>query len=273
MISSRNSHSYFIVPNPRSRDPFCPGVRTRVRTCRSSGRVAMNASNVNERNGPPLSVTIVRTGRIFFSEIPKGIFGGKLVELNEDGIPWRAAWLQFAIVVPILVIPALGSGSIGQADRHSGACSALSSALHHGYVAVVRIAKSPRSVPQSAPPARVTVVGVCRRAVDLKPQLLLIVLARQHDAEAQITGCADGGHVVHDGATGGLLGVGGIKAHKLAQLQPWPRLHLCHKAAHGDLGIFCFDDGGADPLGQDPRCGAAGAYGPSRESTAARRRG
>ena len=72
----------------------------------------MNASNVNERNGPPLSVTIVRTGRIFFSEIPKGIFGGKLVELNEDGIPWRAAWLQFAIVVPILVIPALGSGNI-----------------------------------------------------------------------------------------------------------------------------------------------------------------
>ena len=37
---------------------------------------------------------------------------GKLVELNEDGIPWRAAWLQFAIVVPILVIPALGSGNI-----------------------------------------------------------------------------------------------------------------------------------------------------------------
>ncbi|VEP40361.1 MULTISPECIES: amino acid permease [Tessaracoccus] len=50
--------------------------------------------------------------KIFFSEIPKGIFGGKLVELNEDGIPWRAAWLQFAIVVPILVIPALGSGNI-----------------------------------------------------------------------------------------------------------------------------------------------------------------
>ncbi len=50
--------------------------------------------------------------KIFFSEIPKGIFGGKLVELNEDGIPWRAAWLQFAIVVPILIIPALGSGNI-----------------------------------------------------------------------------------------------------------------------------------------------------------------
>ena len=34
------------------------------------------------------------------------------MELNEDGIPWRAAWLQFAIVVPILVIPAHGSGNI-----------------------------------------------------------------------------------------------------------------------------------------------------------------
>lgn len=27
-----NSRSYFRVPNPRSRDPFSPGVRTRVRT-------------------------------------------------------------------------------------------------------------------------------------------------------------------------------------------------------------------------------------------------
>ncbi|HSO69719.1 MAG TPA: amino acid permease [Arachnia sp.] len=50
--------------------------------------------------------------KIFFSEIPRGIFGGKLVELNSEGIPWRAAWLQFAIVVPILVIPALGSGNV-----------------------------------------------------------------------------------------------------------------------------------------------------------------
>lgn len=50
--------------------------------------------------------------KIFFSEIPRGIFGGKLVELNSEGIPWRAAWLQFAIFVPILVIPALGSGNV-----------------------------------------------------------------------------------------------------------------------------------------------------------------
>ncbi|MCD4549767.1 MULTISPECIES: amino acid permease [unclassified Schaalia] len=50
--------------------------------------------------------------KIFFSEIPKGIFGSRLVELNDKGIPWRAAWVQFAIVVPILIIPALGSDSI-----------------------------------------------------------------------------------------------------------------------------------------------------------------
>ncbi|WP_172120872.1 amino acid permease [Actinomyces faecalis] len=50
--------------------------------------------------------------KIFFSEIPDGVFGGKVVELNDQGIPWRAAWVQFLIVVPILIIPALGSDSI-----------------------------------------------------------------------------------------------------------------------------------------------------------------
>ena len=50
--------------------------------------------------------------KIFFSEIPRGVFGDRIIELNENGIPWRAAWLQFAIVVPILIIPALGSGNI-----------------------------------------------------------------------------------------------------------------------------------------------------------------
>ena len=50
--------------------------------------------------------------KVFFSEIPKGVFGGKLIELNEQGIPWRASWLQFVIVVPILIIPALGSNNV-----------------------------------------------------------------------------------------------------------------------------------------------------------------
>lgn len=50
--------------------------------------------------------------KVFFTEIPKGVFGSKIVELSEHGIPARAAWLQFAIVVPILIIPALGSGNL-----------------------------------------------------------------------------------------------------------------------------------------------------------------
>lgn len=50
--------------------------------------------------------------KVFFSEIPDGIFGEKLVELNKEGVPWRAAWVQYIIVVPILLIPALGSESI-----------------------------------------------------------------------------------------------------------------------------------------------------------------
>ncbi|MBY5945163.1 amino acid permease [Photobacterium rosenbergii] len=47
--------------------------------------------------------------KIFFSEIPEGIFGKKTVELNENGVPARAAWVQYAIVFPLMVIPTLGS--------------------------------------------------------------------------------------------------------------------------------------------------------------------
>ena len=61
-MSPGNRRSYFSVPNPRSRDPFCPGDLTRVRTCRSSGWRMMNSSKFSDRNGPPLSVTIVSTG-------------------------------------------------------------------------------------------------------------------------------------------------------------------------------------------------------------------
>ena len=46
--------------------------------------------------------------KVFFSEIPEGIFGKKTVELNEHGIPVRATWIQFIIVIPLLLIPALG---------------------------------------------------------------------------------------------------------------------------------------------------------------------
>lgn len=49
--------------------------------------------------------------KVFFSEIPEGVFGKKLVALNEAGIPVRGAWVQFAIVVPLLIIPTVGAGS------------------------------------------------------------------------------------------------------------------------------------------------------------------
>lgn len=32
--------------------------------------------------------------------------------MNEQGIPWRAAWVQFLIVVPIVAIPALGASGL-----------------------------------------------------------------------------------------------------------------------------------------------------------------
>ncbi|HIF9079586.1 TPA: amino acid permease [Photobacterium damselae] len=49
--------------------------------------------------------------KIFFSEIPAGIFGKKTVELNENGVPARAAWIQYLIVLPLMIIPALGSNT------------------------------------------------------------------------------------------------------------------------------------------------------------------
>lgn len=50
--------------------------------------------------------------KIFFAEIPKGIFGAKTVELNENGVPARAAWIQFLIVIPLMFIPTLGSNTV-----------------------------------------------------------------------------------------------------------------------------------------------------------------
>ncbi|SQB37491.1 Inner membrane transporter ygjI [Citrobacter koseri] len=50
--------------------------------------------------------------KIFFSEIPAGIFGKKTVELNENGVPARAAWIQFLIVIPLMIIPMLGSNTV-----------------------------------------------------------------------------------------------------------------------------------------------------------------
>jgi amino acid transporter len=52
--------------------------------------------------------------KALFSEIPKGIFGERAIALNRHDMPERAAWIQFAVVVPLLVIPALGSGNVNQ---------------------------------------------------------------------------------------------------------------------------------------------------------------
>jgi len=50
--------------------------------------------------------------KIHFSEIPKGVYGEKTTELNEHGVPVRAAWWQFAFVVIMLVVNGFGSESV-----------------------------------------------------------------------------------------------------------------------------------------------------------------
>lgn len=50
--------------------------------------------------------------KVFFSEIPKDMFGEKTVRLNNHGIPERAAWIQLLIVIPLLIIPSLGTGNV-----------------------------------------------------------------------------------------------------------------------------------------------------------------
>lgn len=52
--------------------------------------------------------------KVFFSEIPEGIFGKETVKLNEHGIPVRATWIQFFIVIPLLLIPCFGVKDINQ---------------------------------------------------------------------------------------------------------------------------------------------------------------
>lgn len=50
--------------------------------------------------------------KIHFSEIPQGVYGEKTTELNEYGVPVRAAWWQFAFVFIMLVINGFGSESV-----------------------------------------------------------------------------------------------------------------------------------------------------------------
>lgn len=50
--------------------------------------------------------------RTFFSEIPSGVFGSTLPKQNRNGVPVLGAWIQFIIVAPLLLIPALGLESL-----------------------------------------------------------------------------------------------------------------------------------------------------------------
>lgn len=52
--------------------------------------------------------------KIHFSEIPKGVYGEKTTELNEHGVPVRAAWWQFVFVFIMLVVNGFGSESVQQ---------------------------------------------------------------------------------------------------------------------------------------------------------------
>ncbi|MEG2198296.1 MAG: hypothetical protein RRZ34_00380 [Malacoplasma sp.] len=52
--------------------------------------------------------------RTFFSEIPTGVFGSTLPKQNRNGSPVKGAWIQFLIVAPLLLIPALGIGQLSE---------------------------------------------------------------------------------------------------------------------------------------------------------------
>jgi amino acid transporter len=52
--------------------------------------------------------------KIHFSEIPQGVYGEKTTQLNEHGVPVRAAWWQFVFVFVMLVVNGFGSESVQQ---------------------------------------------------------------------------------------------------------------------------------------------------------------
>ncbi|KRL59874.1 amino acid permease [Latilactobacillus fuchuensis] len=50
--------------------------------------------------------------KVFFSEIPEGVFGKWLVKTNDEGNPTNALFVQGIIVTVLLIIPALGIGDM-----------------------------------------------------------------------------------------------------------------------------------------------------------------
>ena len=59
-----------------------------------------------------LAVWVTSSLKIMFSELPKGILPEKLAELDEQGNPSNALWIQAVIVSVIFLIPALGIDSV-----------------------------------------------------------------------------------------------------------------------------------------------------------------
>lgn len=50
--------------------------------------------------------------KVFFSEIPEGVFGKWLVKTNDEGNPTNALFVQGIVVSVLLIIPALGIGDL-----------------------------------------------------------------------------------------------------------------------------------------------------------------
>ena len=54
----------------------------------------------------------IDTTKVFFSEIPEGIFGKWIVKTNHEGNPTNALIVQGIVVSVLLIIPALGIGNM-----------------------------------------------------------------------------------------------------------------------------------------------------------------
>lgn len=97
----------FQCPNLCSRDPFCPGDLTGVRTCRSSGWRMMNSSKFSDRNGPPLSVTLVSTG----GSSPVSSLTGQVL---TSGCPNMRSWSVRASSIAVIASCWFAVGEICQ---------------------------------------------------------------------------------------------------------------------------------------------------------------
>ncbi len=52
--------------------------------------------------------------RALFTDTDTGVLGSYITKKNKNGVPYRGAWLQFFVVVPLMVIPFVGLNGINQ---------------------------------------------------------------------------------------------------------------------------------------------------------------